>query len=352
MMRNSIRAVLLAAATLAITTAPAPAWDYPGHRMVGAIADFVLSSHHPKAYARVKELLATKDADGNKLQRTLSQVAVFPDCAKVNNVPFCGRTPSEEEKAYAGHNKHNTDYHFTDVPVQQSKYVADSPGTGVYDVVHMINYAVAQLRGKSPSKPEVALSDTEALWLLAHLVGDVHQPLHVGSLYYDKETCKQVKDPTGLAGGTGSVVSTIGGNAFQLVALAPDPAAPPNDNLHFFWDGTAVNGAMQAAGLPGAEQDFARLLAANAPADWRTDGDPEGWAAQWVTETLPLARASLAKLTFTLKERTETAQGKVSCTWTTQISPRYSKWASEQARKQITKAGFRLAALLTAIFEP
>ena len=352
MAQNTIRAILLGAAVLVITTAPAPAWDYPGHRMVGAIADFVLNSRHPKAYARVKALLATTDADGNKLQRTLSQVAVFPDCAKVNNVPFCGRTPSDEEKDYAGHNKHHTDYHFTDMPVQQSKYVAGSPGTGAHDLVQMINYAVAQLRGKSPSKPDVALSDTEALWLLTHLVGDVHQPLHVGSVYYDKETCKQMKDPTGLAGGTDSVVSTIGGNAFQLVALAPDPAAPPNDNLHFFWDGTAVNGAMQAAGLSGAEQDFAHLLAANAPADWRTDGDPEGWAEKWATEVLPLARASLAKLTFTLKERKESVQGRVSCTWTTQISPRYSKWASEQARKQITKAGFRLAAMLTAIFEP
>jgi hypothetical protein len=352
MKQNAIRSALLGAGMLAVNTAPAYAWDYPGHRMVGAIADFVLSSHHPKAYARVIELLGATDADGNRLVRTLSQVAVFPDCAKANNVPFCGRTPSEEEKAYASHNKHNSDYHFADVPIQQSKYIAGSPGTGDYDVVQMINYAVAQLRGKSPSKPDVTLSDTEALWLLTHLVGDIHQPLHAGSIYFDNETCKQVKDPTGLAGGTDSVASTIGGNAFQLVALAPDPAAPPSDNLHLFWDSTAVNGAMQAAGLAGAEQDFARLLAANPPSDWRTGGDPESWAEKWATEILPLARASYAKLTLTLKERKELESGKVACSWTTQVSPAYSKWASAQARKQLTKAGFRLAAMLTAIFEP
>jgi hypothetical protein len=351
-MRNTIRAALLGVGSLVAITAPASAWDYPGHRMVGAIADFVLSSHHPKAYARIKDLLATKDADGNRLVRTLSQVAVFPDCAKPNNVPFCGRTPSDEEKAYTSHNAHNGDYHFTDVPIQQSKYVAGSPGTGSNDVVQMINYTIAQLRGKSPNKTDVTLSDVEALWLLAHLVGDIHQPLHAGAIYFDKETCKQVKDPTGIPGGTGSVASTIGGNAIELVALAPAPAAPAIDNLHLFWDGTAVNGAMQAAGLPGAEQDFARLLAAKAPSDWRTDGDPETWAEKWATEILPLARTAHTKLKFALKERKELEHGRVACTWTTQISPGYSKWASEQARKQVTKAGFRLAAVLQAIFEP
>lgn len=347
-MRNAIRAVLLGAATLLAITAPAAAWDYPGHRIVGAIADFVLAARHPKTYAKVKDLLATKDADGNKLVRTLSVVAVFPDCAKPNNVPFCGRTPSSEEKAYAAHNAHHPDYHFTDVPIQQSKYLAGSPGTGDIDVVQMINYAVAQLRGKAPHKDGVALSNTEALWLIAHLVGDVHQPLHVGAIYFDKETCTHPKHPNDVAGGVAGVASTFGGNDFQLVALARDPAAPPNDNLHFYWDGTAVNGAMKAAGLPGAEQDFARLLAAKAPAGWQTTGDPETWAAQWATEILPLARAAYTKLD--LKGVKDSEHGK--CSWTTQITPGYGRWASERAREQIQKAGFRLAALLSAIFEP
>jgi hypothetical protein len=345
-MQNAIRVALFGAGVLVAVTAPAAAWDYPGHRMVGAIADFVLSARHPKAYAKVKDLLATKDADGNRLVRTLSQVAVFPDCAKPGNVPFCGRTPSDEEKAYAAHNKHNSDYHFTDVPIQQSKYIAGSPGTGNNDVVQMINYAVAQLRGKSPHKEGVALSDTEALWLLAHLVGDIHQPLHVGAIYFDKETCTQPRDPNDVPGGMSNVASTLGGNDFRLVALAPDPAAPPIDNLHLFWDSNVVNSAMQAAGWPGAEQDFARLLAAKAPASWQTAGDPETWAEQWATEILPVARAAYTRLKLKgLKEHDR-------CTWTTQINPGYSEWAGERARAQIQKAGFRLAALLSAIFEP
>jgi hypothetical protein len=348
MMRNAVRAALLGARALAVLATPAAAWDYPGHRMVGAIADFVLSARHPKAYAKLMDLLATKDADGNRLTRTLSQVAVFPDCAKPNNVPFCGRTPSEEEKVYARNNKHNGDYHFTDVPIQQSKYVAGNPGTGKNDLVQMINYAVAQLRGKSPHKEDVNLTNAQAVWLLAHLVGDIHQPLHVGAIYFDEETCRQPKDPTDVRGGTASVVSTVGGNSFKLVALAPGPAAPPNDNLHFYWDANTVDGATQAAGLPGAEPNFARLLAARAPAGWQTKGDVDSWAEQWATEILPLARAAYTRLELKgLKDQEHNR-----CSWTTQISPGYSRWANERARLQIQKAGFRLAALLSAIFEP
>ena len=59
-----------------------------------------------------------------------------------------------------------------------------------------------------------------------------------------------------------------------------------------------------------------------------------------------------AKISITLKERTVTDTGKVSCTWTATIKPEYSKWASDQAREQIRKAGLRLAALLAAIYEP
>src|SRR6185436_11959133 len=103
-MRKANLAIVAASIAVAAPL-PALAWDYPGHRIVGAIADAVLSANHPKAYKKVTGLLATKDADGNPLDRTLSQVAVFPDCAKAHNVPYCGRIPSAEEKAYVMNNE-------------------------------------------------------------------------------------------------------------------------------------------------------------------------------------------------------------------------------------------------------
>ena len=348
-MRGTVFAIIAVVGAVIATVSPAGAWDYPGHRIVGAIADFVLSSHHPKEYAKIKGLLEGKDADGNKLERTLSNVAVFPDCAKAHNVPYCGRTPSAEEKAYTLSNPHHGDYHFTDIPIQQTKYDPDSKILEKYDVVKMINYVIAQLLKKSPQMDEVKLSDAEAVWLLAHLVGDIHQPLHVGALYYDKDTCKVVKDPTTV--GMENVVPTVGGNNILLVSSAPPPAAPPHDKFHLYWDGTVVKNAMKAAGWPGAEQDFARLLAASPPAGWKTKEDPGAWATQWATEIMPLAKAAHTKLKIVFKERKVSSSGRVSCFWTTTIPPSYATWASQQARVQLAKAGFRLAALLAEVFK-
>ena len=178
-MRRTIGAACLAACTT--IAMPAAAWDFPGHRIVGAIADLVLLQHYPAAQQPVSELLEKRD--GTTIEkRTLSQVSVFPDCAKRGNVPFCGRPPSDEERAYAERNRHHDKFHFTDVPLQQPTYRPGSAGTEGIDVVQMIAYAVDQLSGKHPpAKPDVNLTDTEAVWLLAHLVGDIHQPLHVGA---------------------------------------------------------------------------------------------------------------------------------------------------------------------------
>ena len=350
-MLNAVRAALLGAGTLVATTSPMLAWDYPGHRIVGAIADQVLQQNHPKTYQRVSELLDKKDASGNVVHRSLSEVAVFPDCAKKNNEPFCGRPPSDEEKAYAIRNEDNGDFHFTDVPIEQHKYKPNTAGTSKIDVVHMLDYAVAQLRGKNPTpKKNVKLNNTEAVWLIAHLVGDIHQPLHVGAKYYLKDnSCIHAVDPnkTGKPPKFGigtTVAATVGGNR---IALAATPNAPaPTENLHLYWDGVSVEQAMQAAGVAGKEQEFAKQLAATPPQGWETKGGVETWPAQWATENLPLAADAHNRLEIHKKA------GAGNCAWETTVDKSYQDWASERVKTQLARAGFRLAALLKATFDP
>ena len=333
--------------------APLLAWDYPGHRIVGMIADLILQEHHPATYQKVSELLDKRDANGMIEHRSLAQVAVFPDCAKRGNEPFCGRPPSDEEKAYTARNPHQDIFHFTDVPIEQRKYLAGTAGTTDTDVVQMINYAVAQLRGKAPpDKKDVKLTDTEALFVLAHLVGDIHQPLHVGAKYFDK-TCQKGVDPNRVGQppkfGIGETVAeTIGGNRILLTAKAP--AVPPAKNLHFFWDGAAVAQAMQAAGVGGSEQDFAKLLAATPPAGWETKGDVDSWAAKWASENIPLAADAHKRLAIRRSTKAAPISGPINCQWETTLDPGYQSWAKERARVQVAKAGFRLAALFVAIF--
>jgi hypothetical protein len=349
-MQARIRAAILAAGAAIAVPKPAIAWDYPGHRIVGGIADLVLQQYHPVTQKRVSDLLEIQLPNGLWQKRTLREVAVFPDCAKKNNVVFCGRPPSDEEKEYADNNKDHYSYHYTDMPLQQPKYLPNTAGTGTTDVVQMIAYAVVQLRGDTPPKKTgVKLTDTEALWLLAHLVGDIHQPLHVGAKYFDN-TCETSVDPN-VAGqppkfGIGETVAQdMGGNLIALVA--PAPAVPPADNLHFYWDGASVVRAMQAAGVGQSEQDFARLLAAAPPAGLDTAGAAETWAAQWATEIMPLAVEAHGRLTISKGPKPFP-----SCTWTTTLDAAYQDWGKDQARTQLAKAGFRLAALLKAIFEP
>ena len=236
-MRKTVFAMLLAAAWLAVPQ-PAAAWDYPGHRLVGAIADLVLQQHYPNTHKKVSDLLEIKRPGDLWQKRSLREVAVFPDCAKKGNEPYCGRPSSEEEQSYAEHNPQNDKFHYTDVPLQQTTYAFGLAGTDDLDVVHMINYLVAYLRtvgDAPPTRPQkkgVRLNDTEAVWLLAHLVGDIHQPLHVGAKYYDK-TCETSVDPNAV-GGMANVAQTIGGN---LIFIAPKPpTVPPAGNLHLFWD--------------------------------------------------------------------------------------------------------------------
>lgn len=64
-------------------------------------------------------------------------------------------------------------------PVGSKKYTATSPFTYPHDVVHLINGCVTVLEGGEFE----GLIQKDALRLLIHFVGDVHQPLHTVAGY-------------------------------------------------------------------------------------------------------------------------------------------------------------------------
>jgi hypothetical protein len=139
----------LAACAIAFP-APATAWDYSGHRIVGDIADIVLQRDHPEVHARVLAMLERRSGTAVE-QRTLREVAVFPDCAK-SEPQFCGRRPSPEEIEYVLRNNGHRNYHFTNSPLQQRRYLAGGAGTGETDIVQMIAHTVEQLQGASSTR--------------------------------------------------------------------------------------------------------------------------------------------------------------------------------------------------------
>jgi hypothetical protein len=328
------RRLLLALVTLLCAPHPAWSWGNDGHHVVGTMADLLLEQH-PTTHDKVRTILGGA---------SLAEATVWADCAK--GFVHCQRDPTPEEKAFTQRNPRHRSFHYTNVPVQQPEYRAGTAGTASDDIVQVLEHAVSVLRGQAPASGPAVLDQQEALWLIAHLVGDIHQPLHVGAIYFD-EVCQTVVDPNvvgmGLSNfGIDTVVASItGGNALKL----------GSGNLHTYWDSGTVKGAMRAAGVRnGSVQDFALWLVNHPPVGWEMSDEPSTWPARWASEILPLAKTALSRVTVGAPEEAED-DPKLKCTWPVVLEPGYGPWANQQALVQLGKAGFRLAALLRAALE-
>ena len=135
-----------AATAFALTPAPAFAWGKTGHRVVAAIADAQLSG---LARAHVKEILGEAES--------LDEAANWPDEMRSNPSSFWQKT--------------STPWHY----VTLNGIVYDhAPPEG--DALEALNKYSAVLRD-----PNANLADKQlALRFVVHIVGDLHQPLHVG----------------------------------------------------------------------------------------------------------------------------------------------------------------------------
>ena len=90
-------------------------------------------------------------------------------------------------------------------------------------------------------------------------------------------------------------------------------------------------------------------MAKHEPNGWQMSGDPHAWPDGWATEILPLARAAITRVQIDdIASRSDEGH---PLKWDISLPDGYGAWADQQAITQLGKAGFRLAALLEAIFE-
>jgi hypothetical protein len=321
----------VAMATLTITPTQGWSWGMDGHHSIGMVADMILKDDPAGATAR------------QILGASLSEAAVWADCAK----GICNRPLTGDEQTYVHDNPQHTTYHYTDVPIQQSFYKLGAAGTRANDVVQLITQSVGILRGKTTTG-SAKLDRKSALWVLAHMVGDIHQPLHVGAIYFDRD-CNKPVDPNVIGAGQtdfgigSSSVSSDGGNDLKLGG---------NKSFHVtYWDDATVTGAMRLAGVRNqSNSDFASYIVAHAPAGWETSGDPGTWSEQWANEIMPLANDALTKITIG-GARHATPGRNPKCTWPVTLPQDYADWANGNALTQLSRAGFRLAAILRAALQ-
>jgi hypothetical protein len=324
-----------------------------GHALVGAIADRRLAKNpNTSVKAKVSELL-----DG----MTLEEVATLPDSIKdwdpktpdPNQPPRPPRPPFHvvghpkiEGQLLAFVNANPTakkpshhDFHYTDVPVAgNEKYGDGKVGRAQSDIVHMIPYCIRVLKGQESETNKRKITKTVAVILLAHYLGDIHQPLHVGAEYFDADgkPFAPTKAKPGFA--------DQGGNKLTLT-LQIQGHEQVFKVMHSYWDGQIVTTTFGAK--PNVQ--VADELANSEPANWRLNSPVEKWAEMLANEIMPLAREAHDRLEFKnirIQAGSEDILSGDAVEKSTSGGMSYEQWASATVKDEIQKAGWRLPALL------
>lgn len=333
-----ICAIVALAMSLASLPSPAVAWGARGHYEVGAVADRILRDH-PRARQAVRELIGMRLAQagpwadcvravsrsGSSFRYTSSDRWECQDFQNPEGIAFMEdyvrrnwSTCPQPRNAGC-----HTQYHFIDLALERDGHAEGLVGTFDYDIVRALNAAITVLQG-NPSPAPFNFTRRDALILLAHFVGDLHQPLHVGSVYLDDAGTRVDPDSSEAERARVDDTSTHGGNAL----VWPDPENSERTfNLHSMWDSVRTG-------------NYSLADARQTPA---TAGPVGSWAAQWATESLLAARQAFDGITFADRPGHE---------WLVTFANRAAYDTSREIlqRQRIERAGARLAAVLVAIW--
>ncbi len=133
-------------AIILATTQTAFSWGQQGHRIVGLIAQKHLSK---KAKKNIQKILGPE---------SVAMSSNFMDFIK-------------SDSKY----RHMSPWHYCTIPDGKTYEQAGTPEEG--DIIQTINRLIEELKTKQFSDEDEAF----AIKMLIHLVGDIHQPLHVGN---------------------------------------------------------------------------------------------------------------------------------------------------------------------------
>lgn len=268
-----------------LIAAPASAWGDPGHMVVAQIA---YDNLNPAAKSRVDQL-APRVTFGNNAYNFVTLACWMDDIRDTSALE-----PLKE-------------WHFITRRYIVSGPAVDEPPPPI-NVQSILDWSIARLRARRDSQRVQAYT----LAYLAHLTGDVHQPLHCATRYTSEL-------PDG----------DLGANLFRLHSNAIRP------NLHSYWDGAAgfFDSANLTRPLNSNERqrirNFARQIQQDFPAGDIDDVDDLN-PATWVTESHELARTVAYE----------------NITPNTVPSNDYRDDTRDTARKRIATAGYRLARVL------
>ncbi len=364
---NLITECAVTVALLASSAGTARAWGPAGHQIVGAIADKKLAG--TPTGQKVAQLI-----DGFTLEKASviadeikgwdKKGADNPGIFHYSARPRIDAQLRDFWRANPPTKDHNSAvpshhwFHYTDVPlVLNEKYADGKAGRSQWDIVQITMYCVSVLRGETPEENERKITKPIAIILLAHYVGDIHEPMHVGAMYFDQQG--HVTDPDKNAG----ALEDQGGNTISLQLPADGSLPAATKKLHGFWDNDAVVALLpqfppamakeeRRARGDAARTDLVNELVKAEPKNWRVASgtDPKAYSEIWANEILPIAREAHDRLTIS-EARAQQQEGGVVAIATAQPKTMpdglsYPAWSARIARDELQKAGWRLADLL------
>ena len=320
-------------------------WGIQRHELIAGTAAKLLTEY---ASAKIQQILAPLG------HADLSSIAGWADQIKGRSANDT-QDPDTQQFLRDFPNDASRDWHYVNLPLGIESYAqAQQLGfTRSDDVVQMINQMVRVLQGNS-----TIMSELNALRWLVHLVGDVHQPIHIGCGFIDTNGASPqlVHDPyqiieKGLEHDRGgnNIVLPLGGNV----------------SLHSYWDSRlsgTINVNVDSHSDTTTEDEFEsnaevkqefinKLLTILDDNNIRSfsrfasvDGvPPDHWAEQWATDSLLEARKAYESIQINEKNG-----GKYIVSWEGKSA--YDLRCKPIVSRQLTLAAKNLAKLLNVIF--
>lgn len=264
----AVRIASLPSSAIVVTSllfaSPAYPWGREGHEIIAVIAETHLTD---TARKRIKELLPQGT--------TLADASTWPDKA--------GRQIPDMNP-----------YHFINFPNDANAYDQQRDCKLRNCIIEAIAWYVRVLKSPDAPRNEKRI----ALRFVAHLVGDIHQPLHAG------------------------FAEDRGGNSVDVRFNGR------KENLHSLWDTALVE---LEEGTPA---EIAKRIQAGVTSEDRQQWQ-QGTPAAWALESLAIVRAQIYRLP---------ASG--------EINAEYVESARALIRTRLAQAGARLALLLNDLFAP
>ena len=251
-------------------------------------------------------LLTTKAK--KKVDKILDQTGFpFPKVGGWSDLVKSSNPPNDAEtKAFLKdpRNKTHKPWHYVNLPLGSTGYAKSATDgfTRTDDIVQMIRTCVLELKSKTPKR----FSHVIALRLVGHLVGDIHQPLHIGCGYIDNSTTPPtiVTSPATIK--ANKLKSDTGGNKILL---------PDSGNMHSFWDGSlsgpvasisllSTSKAKKRAELVEMIYQGAKKMenGSSGTMGLASVTPVEDWSAKWANETLKVAKKAYKTLTIVKKQ--------------------------------------------------